>query len=114
MKPLFDEESEEEFDSGIQGFTNHEDLALAVVVDKMAAFNYALYQNKVNPIQGVRIINDTGDPITGLTLRISSDFEFFKKYETALPSVASGKPISLPDPRLKVDGKVLAGMTDTR
>ncbi len=110
MKPLFDEEEEKHSD--IQNFTNHEELRLAVFVDKMDTFNYALYQNRVNPIQGIRIINDTGDPITGLSLKITSDLEFFKPYEAVLPSIPSGKPISLPDPHLKVNGKELAAMTN--
>ncbi len=112
-KPIFEEGDEESLNEGdIQNFTNHEELKLAVLVDKMAAFNYALYQNRVNPIQGIRIINDTGNPITGLSLRITSDLDVFKPYETALPSIPSGKPFSLPDPHLKVNGKELAAMTD--
>lgn len=105
-------DAEEEENSDIQNFTNHEELRLAVLVGKLAAFNYALYQNRVNPIRGIRIINDTGDPITGLSLRITSDTNLFTPYEAALPSIPSGKPISLPDPHLKVNGKELAAMTD--
>ncbi len=107
---LTQEEPEENGD--IQHFTNHEELRLAVLVDKMAAFNYALYQNRVNPIQGIRIINDTGDSITGLSLKIASDLDFIKPYEASLPSIPSGKPISLPDPHLKVNGQKLATITE--
>ena len=64
------------------------------------------------PIRGLTIINDTGDPIDGLTIRITSDFHFFKKYERPLPSIPSGKPIDLPDPHLIINGRELAEMTE--
>ncbi len=112
MEPLFPEsESMRSIGDG-QNFTNREDLALAIFVGKMDVFNYALYENDVAPIRGLTIINDTGDPIDGLTIRITSDFHFFKKYERPLPSIPSGKPIDLPDPHLIINGRELAEMTE--
>ena len=63
----------------IDRFTNREDLKLALVVDKMDIFNYALYENGVAPIRGLHIINDTGDPIDELFIRTTSDSRFFEK-----------------------------------
>ena len=113
MDPLIDEPDDYESVEGGQNFTNRQDLALAIFVGKLNVFNYALYENDVPPIRGLRIINDTGDPIEGLSIRISSNFNFFKKYEKALPSIPSGKPIDLPDPHLVINGRELAGLTET-
>ena len=95
-----------------QNFTNFKDLALAIFVGKMDVFNYALYENDVAPIRGITIVNDTGDQIDGLSICISSDFPFFKKYEKELPGIPSGKPIDLADPHLIINGRELADMTE--
>jgi hypothetical protein len=113
LKPEEEQEKTETKEStGTESFTNRENLRLAVLVGKMGTFNYALYRNKVNPIQDLRIWNGTGDPVSNLTLRIYSDFEFFKPYEIVLPSIPSGKPISLPDPKLHINIDTLSAMTE--
>ena len=112
MKPLVEEADGFEPGNNTESFTNREDMDLTISVGKMDIFNFALYTNKVPPIRGVRIFNQTGSPLTGLTLRISSDVPIFKEYESQLPSIPSGKPISLPDPKLRVNGSELAGMTE--
>lgn len=75
-------------------------------------FNFALYQNHISPVHGIRVLNATKDPMDGLTLRITSDFHFFKLYEMPLPSIPAGKPVSLPDPKLAINGSTLAGLTE--
>ena len=82
-------------------------------VGKMDIFNYALYQNDVAPIRGIRVLNQTGDPVEGLTLHIYSDFNFFKEYEVSLPAIPSGKPVDLEDPKLVINGRTLAELTET-
>ena len=89
------------------------DQDLQMAVGKMDIFNYALYQNDVPPIRGIRILNQTGDPIDGLTLRIHSEFDFFKDFEVGLPAIPSGKPVDLDDPRLVINGRTLAELTET-
>lgn len=86
---------------------------LQVGVGKMDIFNYALYQNNVPPIRGIRILNQTGSPVEGLTLHIFSDYHFFKKYEMALPVIPSGKPVEIEDPQLIINGRTLAELTET-
>lgn len=112
LKPLAEEPDVFEPGGNLEPFTNREDLDLAITVGKMDIFNFALYTNKVPPIRGVKIINKTGSPITGLSIKITSDVPFFKEYESSLPSIPSGKPIALPDPRLRVNGTELAGLTE--
>ncbi len=109
---LEEQENNENPNESVHTFTNREDLALAVFVGRMDLFNYALYENDVPPIRGIRIINNTGNPIEGLSVRISSDCNFFKTYEKTLPSIPSGKPVDLSDPVLSIDGKELAALTD--
>ncbi len=113
MDPIFGESDGGLSEGDNQSFTNRKDMALFIGVGKMDVFNYALYENDVPPIRGIRILNDTGDSIEGLFLRISSNFDFFKKYEKPLPSIPSGKPIDLPDPHLRIDGQELARLTES-
>lgn len=115
MDPLFadEEEPEELQNAGNQESFRRDDIDVEIAVGKMDVFNYALYQNNVTPIRGIVIQNRTGDPMNGLTLRITSDYDFFKKYEAPLPMIPSGKPVSLPDPHLIISGSTLAGMTET-
>ena len=113
MEPLFIEPEDIGMEGDNEFYTNQEDLHLALVVGKMDVFNLALHQNNIPPIRGIQIFNDTGDTIDGLSIRITSDYEFFKKYESVLPPIPSGKPISLPDPNLRINGKELAGLTES-
>ena len=89
------------------------DQGIQMDVRKMDIFNYALYQNHVAPIRGIRILNQTGDPIEGLSLRIYSDSNIFEHYDATLPAIPSGKPVDIDDPTLIVNGRTLAGLTET-
>lgn len=119
MEPLVDDQEEtQENDAGqvikagaVSSFGNNQEIQMAV--GKMDIFNYALYQNDVPPIRGIRILNQTGDPIEGLKLHIVSEFGFFKEYEVALPAIPSGKPVDIEDPSLIINGRVLAELTET-
>ena len=119
MPPLFDEaDGEDEINGGpriavtgdIHQFGSSQDIQMSV--GKMDIFNYALYQNNIAPIRGIRILNRTGDPVEGLTLHIYSDFDFFKEFEVPLPAIPSGKPVDLEDPRLVINGRTLAELTE--
>ena len=82
-------------------------------VGKMDVFNFALSQNHVPAIRDIVIQNTSGNPMSGLTLRISSNFDFFFPYTAQLPDIPSGKPVSVGDPDLQMKGSVLAAMTET-
>ena len=74
--------------SSLPGETDYDaDQDIRMDVGKMDVFNYALYQNGIPPVRGIRIFNNTGLPVDGLSMRISSDFAFFHPYEAALPQV---------------------------
>lgn len=114
MKPIFDDSQTEVSVENDQYFSNQMDLPLVIFADNMSAFNFALYENGVSPIQGMRIVNDTGDTYEGLSIRITSSYQFFEPYEQILPSIPSGKkPIDLPDPHLIIYGKELASLTES-
>jgi len=117
MEPLFEEAEEEEevlaaAPEAPMTFAS-DDATLAIDVGKMDVFNFALYQNSVPPIRGIRILNRSGDPVQGLVLKISADYDFFSPFEIPLPPIPFGKPVSLPDPKLAINGSKLAGMTET-
>ncbi len=96
--------------SGHVSEDDHADFQMAV--GKMDTFNYAFYQNNIRPIRDIRLLNRTGDPAEGLSLRIHSDFDFFESYEMPLPAVPSGKPVLLEDPKLTIHGQNLADLTE--
>ena len=94
----------------VADFTDQEIL---MDVGKMDIFNYALYQNHVAPVKGIRILNQTGDPAEGLTLQISSDSDIFEQYAASLPPIPSGKPVDIDNPTLTINGRTLAQLTET-
>ncbi len=100
-------------DSSLSGSGVYNSKGIQMGVGKMDIFNYALYQNNVAPIRGIRILNQTGDPVNGLTLHIYSDFNFFEEYEASLPVIPSGKPVDIEDPRLSINGRILAELTES-
>ena len=106
-------DSESPAHTGQKSTLSEQDIRLSV--GKMDVFNYALYQNGVPPVRGIRVLNNTDLPIDGLSLRISSDFAFFHPFEAELPQLppGRGKPVTLEDPALVIDGKLLAGITET-
>ena len=111
----FDEQSQDaEVNIAAQdsNFRSNDKYGIGFSVKPYGVFNFALYQNHIRPVRGIRIQNISGNPIEGLTLRITSDFHFFKKYEQPLPPIPSGKPISLADPHLIINGNMLAEMTE--
>lgn len=118
LDPIVEEEESaniEELTTAEQGNQSFNDsgVDIQIAVGKMDIFNFALCQNHVPPVRGIVIQNNTGDPIRGLSLRITSDFDFFKPYEAVLPEIPSGKPVSIGDPQLHINGAILAEMTET-
>ena len=85
---------------------------ISLSVDQMGVFNYALYQNHISPVRGISVFNETGVPAEGLALHILSDVHFFAECTIPLPAVPSGKPVTVSDPALMIDGKMLAGLTE--
>lgn len=113
VKPIVPEETVEDAPTVLRtGAEGRSTGDIRMDVGKMDVFNYALYQNNVPAIRGIRIFNGSGDPVEGLSLRIHSDFPFFREYETPLPAIPSGKPVELEDPRLLISGKTLADLTE--
>ncbi len=107
------EDSEEQTEIRASAGSTGSSGDIQMSIGKMDVFNYALYQNHVPAIRGIRILNLTGNPVEGLSLHIHSDFPFFRDVEIALPAIPSGKPVKLEDPELVIDGKALAELTET-
>ena len=85
---------------------------VSLSVDTMGVFNYALYENRVSPIRGIKITNHTDRIITGLSLRITTDSGFFKECRMSCPLLPVGKATPMPDPHLMIEGQRLAEVTD--
>lgn len=85
---------------------------IGIDVRKADVFNFALYQNNIAPVSGIRIVNVTEDPIKDISLRITSDYQFFEEYERQLPAIRPGKPVNIPNPKLVINGNLLAGMEE--
>ncbi len=98
-----------------EGTALYETRDIQMSVGRMDVFNFALYQNGIHPIREIQIINNTGLPVDGLSLKITSDFPFFYPFETRLPQIpyGKGKPVFLDDPGLVINGKMLAELTET-
>ena len=81
-------------------------------VGSMGLFNYALYENRVSPVRGIQITNNTDRIVTGLTLKVSTDSGFFGDCLMPLPPLPVGKTTPIPDPWLVIDGQKLAEVTE--
>ena len=120
-RELFDQIAEmesfsEEEDDAVIAAENEDafgdDSMIRLSVGQMGVFNYVLAYNDVPPIKDIRIQNISGNPVSGLSLHIFSDYDFFIPYELALPDIPFGKPIKLEDPNLIITGKTLANLTE--
>ena len=81
-------------------------------VGSMNVFNYALYENGVSPVRGIKVRNNTLDTLMRLELAVSSDSGFLKDCRMPVLDLPAGKWIELPDPKISVNGKYLAEVTE--
>jgi len=84
-----------------------------IQVGHMELFNYALYQNHVSPIRDITLLNRGQDPAEGLTLTVTSDADFFREFSADVPPIPPGKPLSGLNINLEVNGRALAGISET-
>ncbi len=82
-------------------------------IGRSTVFNYALYENGVSPIRDIKILNRTGNVLEGCNLHITSNVAFFKEFRRGIDGIPSGKPVTLSDPQLVIDGRELAEMTES-
>ena len=87
---------------------------IALSVGKMSVFNYAAFHCGIAPINDIRIVNVTGSPMKGLSLHITSDYDFMNDYEAFLPDIPSGKPLNIDAPNLVINGQKLAEQTELK
>ncbi len=81
-------------------------------VGRISVFNYALYENNVSPIRDIEIINRTGNVLENCSLHITSTVPFIREFRHSIARIPSGKPVTLSDPHLIIDGQMLAEMTE--
>lgn len=81
-------------------------------IGSMSVFNYALYENGVSPIRGIKVKNNTKDILSGLFITVESDSDFLTNCQIPVPSLPVGKWIELNDPMITINGKYLAEITE--
>lgn len=81
-------------------------------VEKMDVFNFALYENGLEPIRGIKLFNKTGDVAEGLRIRVSADIDLFDPFEVSVPAVPTGRWVTLGNLSLPAKGDYLAGLTE--
>ncbi len=102
----------EHFEGGTMDNMN-ENKGIFIHAGKMDFFNFVLYQNNISPIRDVEIMNTTGDTVDNLILQVESEMDIFPVFKVKLPPIPSGKPISLGDVPMGVNGDILAQITET-
>ena len=88
--------------------------AVTLSVGTMGVFNYALYENRISPVRGIKLYNHTDHIVAGLSLKVSTDSGFFKEWRGSvqpLPAVKEAMELSS-NPDLIVEGQRLAEVTD--
>ncbi|MBQ7525195.1 MAG: DUF4011 domain-containing protein, partial [Abditibacteriota bacterium] len=85
---------------------------ISMEVDMFDLFNFALYQNDIPLIRGIKVLNATRDPMEGLVLTVKADGDFMTDYRAELPPIPAGKPVELERPRLPISGSFLGDLTE--
>ncbi len=85
---------------------------LKIYIKHRDFFNYALYQNGLLPLRGIEIKNNGDDSLENITLRITTESEYFNDYQTIIPLIPDKDSVLLEDPHLLVNGKALAELTE--
>lgn len=86
--------------------------SVRVTVGISSIFSYALYHNDVKPVRNISLMNITDEPLEDAVLVIRNDIDLFDVYEFQLPTLMPGEDISVSDPQLVVNSKVLAEINE--
>ena len=85
---------------------------VGIYVERMDIFNCVMYQYGISPIRGIRIVNNTQDPIEDLSLVIMPETEMMCDTCIPLDPVLPGKPMQVDDPEIHINGELLAELTE--
>jgi very-short-patch-repair endonuclease len=87
-------------------------LCVRIRAAMAAQLNLADFQNAVPALHELAVVNETAEPITNLTLTITSEPGFLKSRTWSLDSVGAGATYHLTDLDVKLDGALLSRLTE--
>lgn len=85
---------------------------IAIQAEATASFNLAMQQNFVPVMGNLRVINHGDQPVSGLTLTITSDPAFFAAFTCEINSIADGSTFAINEPDLKVSAEYLLALKE--
>lgn len=77
-----------------------------------AQLNLADFQNAVPTLHELAVVNETAEPITNLTLTITSEPAFLKPRTWSLDAIGAGATYHLTDLDVKLDGALFSRLTE--
>lgn len=81
-------------------------------VQLTGAINYAMQQNYIPVVRSIVLTNNTGEAIKDITIKISSEPEFIKPFQTDLAQLLPGEPIEISPVKLVISSEFLFSLTE--
>ena len=88
------------------------DNKITFKVQMMDMISYAMQQNYIPAVRSITLANNTEEPIKNVTVRINSEPEFIKPFETEISCLASGEPVEISPVRLILSSEFLFSLTE--
>lgn len=85
---------------------------VAFRVQLTEAINYAMQQNYIPVVRSIILTNNTHEPIRDVTVKISSEPEFIKPFQTDIEQLAPGEPVEICPVKLVLLSEFLFSLTE--
>lgn len=81
-------------------------------VQLTGAINYAMQQNYIPVVRSIVLTNNTVEAIKDITIKISSEPEFIKPFQTDLAQLLPGEPVEISPVKLVISSEFLFSLTE--
>ncbi|MGN0594973.1 MAG: DUF4011 domain-containing protein, partial [Hominimerdicola sp.] len=81
-------------------------------VQMLGMISYAMQQNYIPAVRSITLANNTEEPIKNIMVRINSEPEFIKPFETEISCLAPGEPVEISPVRLILSSEFLFSLTE--
>lgn len=88
------------------------DSRIDLSVDINDVITYAIYQNGLRIVRGVKLKNNSEQDIENLLLKVSSDCELFLPFEQGIQTLRANEEIQLSELKVSIKGDYLASLTE--
>lgn len=88
------------------------DKKISFSVQMTEAINYAMQQNYIPVVRSIILTNNTEEAIRDITVKISSEPEFIKPFQTDISQVQPGEPVEISPVRLVLSSEFLFSLTE--